>query len=147
MNTHLSPEDISHWLAGERSSEVERHTGECEQCSARLDDMENRLAEFRRTTHDWSAAHPVAAPRIDWGQSVRRTAQRWVLAAASLVILISGSAYWEHARQRARVAEMAREDAILKQVDAEISRAVPQPMEPLVSLVTWGPGPKDGSKN
>ena len=35
--------------------------------------------------------------------------------------------------------------AVLEQVDAEISRAVPRTMEPLVSLVTWGSGPTEGS--
>ena len=33
---------------------------------------------------------------------------------------------------------MARADALLlEQVDAEVSRAVPRPMEPLAKLVSW----------
>jgi hypothetical protein len=64
-----------------------------------------------------------------------------------LVILVSASTYWQHSRQQTRAAEMARADALLVQVDAEISRAVPQPMEPLVNLVTWGSGPTDESQN
>jgi hypothetical protein len=42
---------------------------------------------------------------------------------------------------------MARADALLEQVDTEISRAVPQTMEPLVDLVTWGSGPTDERQN
>ena len=147
MSEHLSPEDISRWFAGERSPDVARHAGECEGCSARLDHMESALADFRRATHDWSAAQPAAAPPIAWRPPVRHTAQRWLLAAATLLILVSSSAYWEHSRQQARAAEMARADALLEQVDAEISRAVPQPMEPLVNLVTWGSGPANESQN
>ena len=160
MNEHLSPEDISRWFAGERSGEVQRHAGECEACSARLDRMESAMAEFRGSVHDWSAAQSAAAPHIAWqarqttagdGLShrrppVRHLARRWILAAASLLILALGPAYW-HTRQQARAAEMARADALLQQVDAEISRAVPQTMEPLVSLVTWGSGPTDESQN
>ncbi|MGA2197622.1 MAG: hypothetical protein ABSH40_20330 [Bryobacteraceae bacterium] len=145
MNEHFSPEDISRWFAGERDSELQRHAGECEECSARLDRMESALAEFRGSAHDWSAAQSASAPKIAWGPAARHTAQRWVLAAASLLILVSASAYWERSRQQARAAEMARADALLEQVDAEISRAVPQTMEPLVNLVTWGSGPTDES--
>ena len=146
MNEHLSPEDISRWFAGERRGELQRHAGECEACSARLDRMESAMAEFRGSVHDWSAAQSAAAPHIVWRPPVRHLARRWILAAASLLILASGPVYW-HSRQQARAAEMARADALLQQVDAEISRAVPQTMEPLVSLVTWGSGPTDESQN
>jgi hypothetical protein len=145
MNEHLSPEDISRWFAGERSSESQRHVGECEECSARLDSMESTLTEFRGSAHDWSAAQSASVPPIVWRAPAHHTAQRWVLAAASLLILVSASAYW-HTRQQTRAAEMARADALLEQVDTEISRAVPQTMEPLVDLVTWGPGPTDESQ-
>ena len=142
MNEHLSPQDISRWFAGERSPELERHAGECEECSARLDRLESALAEFRGSAHDWSAAQSASAPQIAWRPSVRHMAQRWIMAAASLSILVSASAYW-HTRQQTRAAEMARADALLEQVDAGISRAVPQTMEPLVNLVAWGSGPSD----
>ena len=145
MNEHLSPEDISRWFAGERSPELERHAGECDECSARLDHMERTLAEFRGSAYDWSAAQPASAPQIAWRPPVHHTVQRWVLAVASMFILVSASAYW-HSRQQTRAAEMARADALLVQVDTEISRAVPQTMEPLVDLVTWGPGPTDESQ-
>ena len=146
MNEHLSPEDISRWLAGERRGEPERHAGECEACSARLDRMESAIAEFRGAVHDWSAAQPASAPHIAWRPPIRRMARRWILATASLLMLVSVPAYW-HSRQQARAAEIARADALLEQVDAEISRAVPQTMEPLVNLVTWGSGPTNESKN
>jgi hypothetical protein len=146
MNEHLSPEDISRWFAGEGAPELRRHAGECEACSARLDLMESAMAEFRGSVHDWSAAQSAAAPSMVWRPTVRHLARTWILAAASLLILASGPVWW-HSRQQARAAEMARADALLQQVDAEISRAVPRTMEPLVSLVTWGSGPTDESQN
>ena len=146
MNEHLSAEDISRWFADERSPELRRHAGECEACSARLDRMESALAEFRGSVHDWSAAQSAAAPRSVWREPVRHLARRWILAAACLLILASGPTWWQ-SRQQARAAEIARADALLAQVDAEISRAVPRTMEPLVKLVTWGNGPTDESQN
>ena len=145
MNEHLSPEDMSRWFAGERRGEVQRHAGECEACSARLDRMESALAEFRGSVHDWSAAQPAAAPQNVWRPPVRHLVRTWILAAASLLILAPGPVWW-HFRQQARAVEIARADALLQQVDAEISRAVPRTMEPLVSLVTWGSGPTDESQ-
>jgi hypothetical protein len=146
MNEHLSPEDISRWFAGERGAEVERHAGECEECGARLDRMESALAEFRGWVHEWSAAQPASSPRAAWRGAGGHVARRWILAAAMVLILVSGPAYWQSRRQ-ARAAEMARADALLEQVDAEISRAVPQTMEPLVNLVAWGSGATDESQN
>ena len=94
--------------------------------------------QARQTTEDDGLSHRHPP--------VRHLARRWILAAASLLILALGPAYWQ-TRQQARAAEMARADALLQQVDAEISRAVPQTMEPLVNLVTWGSGPTNESKN
>jgi hypothetical protein len=144
MNDHLSPEDISRWFAGERSLELQRHAGECDECSARLDRLESTLAGFRSAVHDAGAAQCPPVPSIAWQPPVRHTRRRWILMAASLLIVASSTAYW-HSRQQARAAEIARADALLEQVDAEISRAVPQPMEPLVNLVTWAKGPTDRS--
>jgi hypothetical protein len=146
MNEHLSPEDISRWFAGERGGGLQRHAGECEECRARLDRMESAVAEFRGWVHDWSAAEPASARDTAWRPPVRNVARRWILAAACLLLLVLGPAYW-HSRRQSLAAETARGDALLEQVDAEISRAVPQTMEPLVKLVTWGSGPTDGSQH
>jgi hypothetical protein len=147
MNEHLSPEDISRWFAGERGTAAQRHAGECEACSARLDRMESALAEFRGSAHDWSAAQAGRVPRLARRPASRHFAWRWVLAAASLLVLATGPGLWDSHQRAERVAELARADALLEQVDAQISRAVPQTMEPLVALVTWGNGPTDGSQD
>jgi hypothetical protein len=62
---------------------------------------------------------------------------RWALVAAALLVLAAVPIY-RNAQDRQRQAEIARADALLlEQVDAEVSRAVPRPMEPLVKLVSW----------
>ena len=62
---------------------------------------------------------------------------RWALAAAALLVLAVVPIY-RNAQDRQRQAEIARADTLLlEQVDAEVSRAVPRPMEPLVKLVSW----------
>jgi len=139
---HLSAEQISQWTIGERTPQLERHVAECGQCRAELERLETTLAQFRGAVRDWSAADPPA-----WRQSVSHSARfswpRLVVAAAALSILAAVPVYWRaHARERA--AEAARADAqLLEQVDSAISRAVPEPMEPLVNLVTWNSGPAE----
>ena len=142
MTEHFTAEDISRWFAGERPGDLERHAVECAACSARLDGTGRAMAEFRGAVRDWSAAQPASVRNVVWRPSVRHLARRWILAAATVLILAAGPAYW-HARRQAQAIEMARADALLEQVDAQISRAVPRTMEPLVSLVTWGNGPTD----
>src|ERR1035437_8166753 len=74
--------------------------------------MESAIAEFRGAVHDWSAAQPASRPHIAWRPPIRRMARRWILAAASLLMLVSVPAYW-HSRQQARAAEIARAVAIV----------------------------------
>jgi len=144
MSQHFSPEDLSRWVAGDRTSAMKQHAGECAACNGRLENLEATLGDFRGAMHDWTAARTPAIPVMDFERRTPSRMRRWALAAATLVILVSGSAaYWRRHEAALHAAEIARADALLQQVDSEISRAVPQPMEPLVSLVTWAPSPSN----
>jgi len=130
MNPHLSAEEISQWMVGERTEERERHVSGCEACAGEIARLESALREFRDAVHGWKGVPALVC-------STRRRAPRaarWALAAAALVLMIAAPVY----RHRRQAAEAARADAILlDQVDAEVSQAVPRPMEPLVQLVSW----------
>ncbi len=68
---------------------------------------------------------------------------RWALIAAALLMLVAIPIY-QGAKEKQRRVERAKADALLlEQVDAGVSRAVPQPMEPLLRLVTWDATPKE----
>jgi hypothetical protein len=131
MNSHLSPEEISQWILGDRTAERAQHMRECTACSLEVERLESALQEFRSAVHGWSALLPApASPR----RTTPRRVVRWALAAAALVAIALVPVY----RHRQAEAETARADAILlEQVDAEVSQAVPSPMEPLVQLVSW----------
>jgi hypothetical protein len=70
-----------------------------------------------------------------------------MLAAAALLVLLGSVPLYRATRARQIAATAASDTLLLEQVDAEISRAVPEPMEPLVQLVSWGPGPADANEN
>jgi hypothetical protein len=93
--------------------------------------MERTLVRFGSAVRDWGehefeSVRPVAAP------AARRHSIGWRFAAAAAAIVLAvGVPTW---RQH-RAAEIARQDeALLQQVQADISRSVPLPMETLASL-------------
>jgi hypothetical protein len=142
MSRHLSSRQISQWMIGERTPQQERHVRDCSQCGAELARLEAALALFRGSVRHWSdgqnrAELPPIANISPARRGPRIRPVRWALVAAALLVLAAVPVYRD-AQERQRQAEIARADArLLEQVDAEVSRAVPRPMEPLVKLVSW----------
>jgi hypothetical protein len=136
MNPHLTPEQVSNWLLGDRPPDRARHLHDCADCSREVELMESALRDFRSAVADWDAPPPsieVERPRVP-------LAARWAVTAAAAIALAMVPVYLH---QRRAAADSARADAVLlEQVDAEVSQAVPRPMEPLVPLVSWSSSEK-----
>jgi hypothetical protein len=112
----------SQWLSG--------HLGECAEC-ARQDAITSRMLgamdelAFGGTDHrlSWSVQRPKAA------------AWRWPLAAAAVILLAAIPFY-----KSARDARQAEADAILlERVGDQVSRIVPQALEPLIQPESGDP--------
>jgi anti-sigma factor RsiW len=142
MSQHLSSREVSQWMIGERTPQQEQHVRQCPECGAELARMEAALGLFRGSVRHWSdrqvrVFRPLTPTRGSRGYPARPLPVRWALAAATLLLLAAVPIY-RNVQVRQRQAEIARADALLlEQVDAEVSRAVPRPMEPLVKLVSW----------
>jgi len=137
MSGHLSSVEISEWLAGIRASGAERHLAECAGCAAELERASEPLAQFGAATRAWCAAE-TPVPRL--GSVVfatrhrRRVTMMRVALAAAAALMVATPVY----RQHQRALETARQDeALLEQVQTEISRSAPEPMQPLEKLVAW----------
>jgi hypothetical protein len=146
MNQHLSEDRISHWLAGERAPQEERHVRECLSCQAAIAHTEATLALFRGSLRHGSEA--LRPPALDWsgvrqGRSIIRRPLAWAVAAAALLL----AALPIYQAQTARYErETARADAaLLEQVDAGISRAIAPPMESLAKLAAWDTNTTQGT--
>ena len=131
MIEHLSGEQISEWMVGNRSLQMEKHVAGCRECRAQLDELEATLTQFRGAMRSVSGSTlppawqpPAPASWFSWS--------RVALAAAVLLLLALIPLYWT-ARERARAAQ-AEDALLLEHVNSELSRAVPETMEPLVDL-------------
>lgn len=144
MIQHLSAEQISQWMTGERTPQLEEHVAECAPCRVELQELEASLGQFRTAMRRWSSAAAPPAWQAPEPRSRWMAWRRLMLAGATAAILAAAPLYWsarEHQLHRAAEAAQAAADAqLLEQVDASISQAVPEPMEPLVSLVEWNSG-------
>jgi predicted anti-sigma-YlaC factor YlaD len=139
MIEHLSADQISQWIVGDRPLELQEHVAECAECRAELGQLESALAQFRTAMREPAGFVPPPA----WRQPEPRPAlwfswPRLVLTATALLVLVAVPVTWrvrnhERAREQAALAD----SRLLESVDAAISQAVPHPMEPLVSLATW----------
>jgi hypothetical protein len=133
MNRHLSSEEICAWLAGDQTPELEQHVLGCEVCHAELAQMGQSLTQFRGAVRDWSEQQYTREATLAPVNAFRHFRWAWVVMAAGVVI--STSVLWR-GNQPAAGAPVA-DAALLAQVDQQVSRAVPSPMEPLMSLVLW----------
>jgi len=143
MIEHLSAEEISQWMIGERTPPLEQHVAACAECRAELAQLESALVQFRTAMR---AAGDSGSPP-SWREAASRgpwfSWPRLVLAAAALLILVALPIAWR-ARVQERAAEATLADSqLLERVDSAVSQAVPEPMEPLVNLVTWNASPAE----
>jgi hypothetical protein len=135
MNRHLSSENFSEWMVGERTPEHEQHLRECAECAAELDRIQTPIALLRGAVREWSTNEnrgtvPIADRRRIGGLWLRLGAT-----AAALAVLVAigiEGRNW-------RAAGIDREDEILLgQVQTAVSRPVPATMQPVYDLMEEG---------
>src|SRR5262245_5518235 len=112
MSQHLSSEQISEWMAGERTAQMKDHLGQCPECSAEIARVEAALATFRSSVREWSdqqSSPEIARTWITGRESRALLLQpvRWALIAAALLMLAAIPIY-QGAKEKQRRAEAAR---------------------------------------
>jgi hypothetical protein len=106
--------------------------------------LDTVFAEFRSAVIAWTGRQKGAESPDRWKPFERRagfarTAQRWILAFAALAIAVTVP-ICRNEMGRQREEELFRADAQLwERVNAQVSRTIPAPLEPLMKLVEWEP--------
>jgi anti-sigma factor RsiW len=131
--THLNSDQLSEFILGEPHPGIARHLENCPSCRAELASFRDALGEFRGAVRCWSDEQAHAALAV---QARPAESRSWIaghqLALALLLaaVCVLGSFVWHGGESAA-----ANDAVLLNQVDAQVSRAVPSSMEPLMKLV------------
>lgn len=154
MKPHLTSEDYSKWMIGERTPEHEEHLRRCADCAAELENIQAPLRLFRGAVRDWSADQRVkAAQRTQVAGSVNaRPAHplwvRFATAGVALALAIAmgvGGSNWRQADTLRREQRAEREDeALLGNIQAAVMRPVPATMQPVYNLMARENAPGSG---
>jgi hypothetical protein len=144
MNVHLSSEQISRLMAGDSIPDADRHLRACPPCAAEIAHLKTLLAEFRSSVIAMSALEKGAeAPGRLVPPEQRRTfiggLHRWKLAAAALVIAVIVPICKNSSDRRRDAAAFEADVQLWEAVNAQVSRSVPMPLEPVMKLVVWDP--------
>jgi hypothetical protein len=133
MSNHLSQEQFARCFVGAASDEERRHVRECAECRAELDDFGNTVATLR---------HAIRS-RVDEQPSIQTVAvrhvpkTRWALAAAATLLI--GVIPFLTERPGGFIEETPAEtsaEALMNAINLHLSRTVPSPMEPMMSLIS-----------
>jgi len=143
MKQHLSHEQFSRCFLGTATIEERRHISDCCKCRQELESFATSVASLRSAIRGrvdahagaYDATQPVFSPGFD-----RMPQVRWAL--ASVAILLIGmlpllTTLPAHNVHPATVATSP--EALMNAINVHLSRTVPSPMEPMMSLV---PGDK-----
>jgi hypothetical protein len=134
---HLSETQISRFIAGQQVPEVEFHLRHCPTCSAELARVHSGFAAFGRSVREWARQPDVPMSATPWTEptdTVRRRPRLWSLAAAAIALAVGLPIYQEYRATRDE-ARRQRDAELLEQVHAQLSRAVPASMQPLMELM------------
>ena len=130
--THLSSDQVSEWTLGERDPEVERHLEHCVTCAREVNGLQQGLRAYRQSVQDW-AARPVALEIP--AQRVRRGSWAWTAAVTAVAMSLALVPLYLDVRQARLEARNIQDSALLHDVQARLTRNVPQSMQTLMELM------------
>jgi predicted anti-sigma-YlaC factor YlaD len=139
---HLSAWEQEEYVLDQRTPEMLRHLTECAGCRAAVARLAHGVAIFRSAAVEWSSECLVTRPQLLHTVARSRppvVGLRWAFAAVLPVALLVFALLSFHPStpQPAHSAALAiSDDALLEQVDEQLSVAVPSSMESLTHLVS-----------
>jgi hypothetical protein len=147
MNTnHLSGWEQEEYILQQKADQrTLHHLGECAQCRDAVALLENGLAVFRSAAVQWSSECLATRPaRLAFVPARRPHVLRWAVAAMvplALLLLALLPLHLSAPRPAQTTTAAISDDALLEQVDEQVSVAVPSSMESLTHLVSTGSNP------
>ena len=141
MSYHLSAQQQSEWLMGDRPWPVRRHLSACELCRLEIASMESAIGGYRALVRNWSASETrksALQPRVRQFSLKEVAFWSWMATAATLICLFAVHLVMSPKSVQTAGADPVMTDAtLLQEVDRQLSRTVPGPMQPLSTVISW----------
>jgi hypothetical protein len=143
MNTHLSEEQFAKCLAEQSTNEERQHLALCRECSLELDRFRGSISLFSNALTNSVEVRLALRPSLEIGPTkVSDPRWRWGLVAATALILalmpfIGLKTNIIPRQQVGAVTEQSDTDAdaLMWAVQLQLSRTIPEPMEPVIALL------------
>jgi membrane protein insertase Oxa1/YidC/SpoIIIJ len=133
--THLSSDQVFEWTLGERDPEIERHLRHCVTCNREVSGLEQGLRVYRQSVLDW-AARPVSMEIP--AQRVHTGSWAWTAAVTAVATSLALVPLYLDVRQARLEARNVQDSELLDEVQARLTRNVPQSMQTLMELMAEG---------
>jgi hypothetical protein len=159
MSGHLSEEALMRWQMGDATDAERAHARACAECQAQARPLQDALSWFGAAARQWGEERAAlieewreakAAAVEEWRESKSAASRSWrsmvamwaTVSVALLLIFGIGLPRWKAHRaaieaqvqqqqQQQQKQELARDNALLDEVDQDVSQVVPEAMEPL----------------
>ena len=157
---HLKEEALMRWQMGDATEPERLHVAECPECQAQTKPLKDALSWFSAAARQWGEERAAliqewhesrGAAALEWRASKAAAARGWRGMAASwtavsialLLIFAIGGPRWKAHRaaleaqvqqrqqQQQDEKDLARDNALLEEVDQDVSQEVPEAMQPL----------------
>lgn len=143
--SHLSRYEQEEYLLDQRTPAMLHHLAECSACRDEVAHLQQQLGLFRTTALAYSAHSLAGRPQPSLAHRRGPSATLgWALAGLVLLVLGLLPLHLFTPRPAPQAAAMS-DDALLDQVDEQLSVAVPSPMESLTHLVSTESSSKAGN--
>jgi len=169
-SAHFDEEAMTRWQMGDATETERAHLAGCSECQAQARPLADALSCFgaaarqwgeekAAVAQEWRAARTAAAQ--EWRESKAAAARSWrsmvsawaVVSVALMLMFGIGLPRWKAHRaaieaqmqqrqQQQEKQELARDNALLEEVDQDVSQVVPDAMQPL----SWN-GPNGSTAN
>jgi hypothetical protein len=136
-NRHLSAWEQEEYILDQRTPQMMRHLSECAECRSAVERLEQPIADFRMAANQWSVESLQQRPQQafvltgSWLPTLR-----WAFAAVIPVLLLILVLVPFRSTPTPQPVAKISDDALMDQVDEQVSTPVPSSMESLTHLVT-----------
>lgn len=139
MNSHLSEDQITEWVLGTSDELVLRHLGACHACSVEAEELRSTISSFRDAIHTaaqrdqsfWRNQQLAFRERVsarDWYPL------HWAWLVAMVMVLIAAILLTRTPNPPQNYLSEDADNALLKAVQGDLSREVPQALAPAVLI-------------